>query len=74
MKDFSDRPAQVNLFEGESVNEKTENIEKTVEGLRGKYGYNIIKRAVVLGNEELSEIDLQSDEHVVHPEYYKIKS
>ncbi len=74
VKDFSDRPAQVNLFEGESVNEKTENIEKTVEGLRGKYGYNIIKRAVVLGNEELSEIDLQSDEHVVHPEYYKIKS
>lgn len=72
IKDFSDQPTQINMFFNFKELEKKENLDKTVEKLRNKYGNNIIKRAVVMQTQELRLIDPSSTAHEIHPISYKV--
>lgn len=42
---------QISIFD--KPHEKTEKLEKTIDGLRNKYGYNIVKKGIVLAHENL---------------------
>ena len=67
MTNFKDKPMQDNLFNDIKNLERKENMEKVVESLRERFGYNIIKRAIIMGNEDLAEINPHDEVHQIHP-------
>jgi len=42
-------------------------MEKVIEELRYRFGYDIIKRAIVMGNEDLADINPHDEVHQIHP-------
>ena len=47
--------------------EKKQNLENTIEKLRERFGYNVIRRGNILMNEKLSGINPHSEIHIIHP-------
>lgn len=57
---------QLDLFTDERLREKWEQLDKTVDWLRGRFGNNCIQRAVVLQDKAIAGIDAKAD-HIIHP-------
>lgn len=58
---------QCDIFSNVSKLEKNQSLEKTIENLRDRYGYNIIRRGNILENEKLSTLNPSSEKHIIHP-------
>lgn len=70
---LSDQPRQYNLFVSEQNNLKKEMLEKTVDNLRQRYGYNIIKRGSICAIKNFDEINPEAVNHLIHPiSYFKL--
>ncbi|MEG1252638.1 MAG: DNA polymerase IV [Erysipelotrichaceae bacterium] len=60
---------QLNLFVDEFKRNEEKQMDKTMDEIRNKYGFNSIKRCVVLLDEELTDFDPKG-EHIIHPVSY----
>ncbi|MEG0093963.1 MAG: DNA polymerase IV [Erysipelotrichaceae bacterium] len=60
---------QLNLFVDEFKRNEEKKIDMTIDEIRNKYGFNSIKRCVVLLDEELTDFDPKG-EHIIHPVSY----
>jgi DNA polymerase-4 len=58
----ANRPEQLSLFDDVERIEKMENLEKTIDVLRGRYGFHSVKRANMLLDRELTN-ESPKDEH-----------
>ena len=47
--------------------EKQQKLENTIENLRSRFGYNIIRRANILENENLATLNPTTETHIIHP-------
>ena len=64
---FDCNSVQCDFFSSEESNKKKETLEKTIEDLRKRFGYNVIKRASILSHEDLVDINPKEDQHIIHP-------
>ena len=62
-------PEQISLFDNEEQRQKMESIERTVDGLRRRFGHFSIQRASVMADRPLSSINPKGD-HIIHPVSY----
>ncbi len=60
---------QTNLFEDPRLKNEEKRLDNTIEHIRGKYGFGIIKRARMLVNEDLTNFNPKGD-HTIHPRGY----
>lgn len=58
---------QCDLFSRTENFHKNQKLDITIENLRERFGYNIIKRGNILTNESLAEICPKSEIHIIHP-------
>ena len=65
---------QYDLFDtGENL-EKKQALEVTIESLRSRFGYDIIRRGNILVHSELSFLNPHSEIHIIHPKgFFKVK-
>lgn len=66
---FVSGPEQTNIFADIVSEQKAARLEKVIAELRAQYGNNIIRRATVLKDKRLAELDILND-HVIHPENF----
>lgn len=59
-------PWQLTLFEDESARLKQEKLERTVDGIRYRFGHYAINRAIVTMDNTLTNINPKED-HIIHP-------
>ena len=64
------KPKQYNMFIDEQTMLKKENLEKVVENLRSRFGYNIITRGSVCVNKKFKELNPEHVTHTIHPYSY----
>jgi len=57
---------QMSLFEDADKIQRTEDLERMINGLRARYGNKIIQRAIMHMDTELSKVDAKKD-HTVYP-------
>ncbi|MBE5758234.1 MAG: DNA polymerase IV [Clostridiales bacterium] len=63
---------QYNIFQKEHP--KKECLERTIENLRSRFGYNIIRRGNILAYDSLSPLNPHSEIHIIHPRgFFKSK-
>ena len=62
---------QVNIFESAESQDKKLKLEQTVEKLRNRYGYDIIKRGNIVEDSDFDEINPYAEKHTIHPVSYK---
>ena len=67
---LSEKPLQYNLFNSEQTMQKKEKFETVVDSLRGRFGYDIIKRGSVLAIDDFDEINPEHVTHTIHPVSY----
>ena len=70
VSNFTDAPTQLSLFYDSSSHAKKEKIENTIESLRERWGYDIIKRGVVVADKDMIDLDPYSAPHIIHPISY----
>ncbi len=58
---------QCDVFSRISDLERQQRLETTIETLRSRFGYNIIKRGNILMHEDLSILNPHSAPHIIHP-------
>lgn len=58
---------QYDLFQTVTNYEKRQKLEVTVENLRERFGYEIIRRGNIIGHEKLSGLNPHSEVHIIHP-------
>lgn len=58
---------QMSLFYDTAKHTKREKLECVVENLRDRWGYDIIKRGVVVADKDMIELNPYSDAHTIHP-------
>ena len=61
-------PVQLDLFGSEEQRIKQEHLDDTIDKLRSRFGNNIVRRAITLGD-TMSELDPKRD-NVIHPVGY----
>jgi len=59
-------PRQMSLFDDERKDHLTEELERTINDMRARFGNKIIQRAIMHMDKDLSQIDAKKD-HTVHP-------
>jgi len=59
-------PVQLDVFGHEEKRLALERLDTTIDELRRRFGNNIVRRAVALGDEQMSPLDICRD-HVIHP-------
>jgi len=59
-------PRQLTIFEDTKKDEQFEELEKTINGLRARFGNKIIQRAVMYMDTELSKVDAKKN-HTIYP-------
>ena len=64
---LTEKPLQYNLFNSEQTMQKKEKFETVVDNLRGRFGYDIIKRGSVLAIDDFDEINPEHVTHTIHP-------
>ena len=64
-----DSYVQTNLFENTEKREKLESLEKEIDKLRFRYGYNCIQRGTLLEDRGLTKYDIKAD-NTIHPVGY----
>jgi DNA polymerase-4 len=60
-----DKPNQMNFLVNEKQQQKKEKLELTIENLRSKFGYNIIKRGIVLEDDNLNTLNPTKASHTI---------
>ena len=60
---------QLSLFDDEARRQKQEQLERTVDGLRKRFGHFSVQRGIMLADTHLSALDPVAD-HVIHPEAF----
>jgi len=58
---------QCDLFSSLETLERNQKLERTIENLRYRFGYNIIRRGNIMTNERLSMLNPHSEVHIIHP-------
>ncbi|MGN0961119.1 MAG: DNA polymerase thumb domain-containing protein [Christensenellales bacterium] len=58
---------QCDIFSSSEELEKNQHLERTIENLRDRFGYNIIRRGNILTNENLATLNPTSETHIIHP-------
>ena len=58
---------QYDLFSSVENLEKNQKLDLTVEKLRERFGYSIIKRGNIMSNERLAEMSPREEKHIIHP-------
>lgn len=58
---------QMNLFYDTTKHAKQEKLECVVENLRDRWGYDIIKRGVVVVDKDMQNLNPYSEAHIIHP-------
>lgn len=67
VSNLSEGVVQCDIF-GKSANlAKKQKLECTIENLRGRFGYNIIKRGNILSHDSLATLNPHSETHIIHP-------
>ena len=61
-----DAPVQLDFLGDEAQRIKTERLESAIDGLRRRFGHQIVRRAVVLTDGQYAQIN-PKEEHTVHP-------
>ncbi len=61
-----DTPVQLDFLGDEARRIKTERLESAIDGLRRRFGHQIVRRAVVLTDGQYAQIN-PKEEHTVHP-------
>jgi len=62
----ADAPLQLDIFGDEEKRAALERLDATIDDLRRRFGNNIVRRAVALGDEQMTPLDIQRD-NVIHP-------
>lgn len=65
-----DPPRQYNFLVNENTIYKKGKLEETVEALRHRYGYNIIKRGNVLSDSDFVSLNPTEKQHLIYPVSY----
>ena len=71
LKDFSE-VMQESLLTTDLIISKNEELDKVVNKIKRKYGHMSIGRGNTLLDEDLGEINPQSELHIIHPQYYRL--
>lgn len=58
---------QYDLFEKGNNLEKKQSLDKTIEKLRERFGYNIVRRGNILAFDNLTSLNPHSEVHIIHP-------
>ena len=61
-----DAPVQLDFLGDEARRIKTERLESAIDGLRRRFGHQIVRRAVVLADGQYAQMNPR-EEHTVHP-------
>ena len=61
-----DAPVQVDMFGEDERHVKQEQLERSIDGLRSRFGHQVIRRGIVLSDLSYSEIN-PKEEHIIHP-------
>ena len=61
-----DAPVQVDMFGEDERRVKQEKLERSIDGLRSRFGHQVIRRGIVLSDLSYSEIN-PKEEHIIHP-------
>ena len=61
-----DAPVQLDFLGDEARHIKTERLESAIDGLRRRFGHQIVRRAVVLADGQYAQMNPR-EEHTVHP-------
>ena len=64
---LTDGKIQCDLFDSDNTLMKKQSLETTIERLRSRFGYEIIRRGNILVNASLSGINPHSEIHIIHP-------
>ena len=66
LKEFSELYVQLDIFDVDRIR-KQENLEKTMDKIRSRFGYNSIKKGIIKLDEDLTEFANPKEEHIIHP-------
>ena len=69
VSDFCLGPDQLDLFDDLERSEKRRKLDAAIDGIRAKYGNNVIQLAVLHKDPKLRDLDVKG-EHVIHPEAF----
>lgn len=58
---------QYDLFHSVENLEKNQKLDLTIEKIRERFGYSIIKRGNIMTNERLAELSPKEEKHIIHP-------
>ena len=61
-----DEPVQVDMFGEDESRRKQEALERSIDGLRSRFGHQVIRRGVILSDMAYAEIN-PKEEHIIHP-------
>ena len=61
-----DEPVQLDFMGDEAQRMKNERLENAIDGLRRRFGHQIVRRAVVLTDRQYATVNPVED-HTVHP-------
>lgn len=65
---------QYDIFGSGDNIEKKQSLENTIEKIRERFGYNIIRRGNILAYESLSPLNTHAEKHIIHPKgFFKVK-
>ena len=64
---LNEEELQYNFLDNQESNNKKEALERTIESLRHRFGYNVIRRGNILSSTALSEINPTEPQHIIHP-------
>lgn len=59
------RPVQLNFFEDAQKNYKEHSLEHSIDNLRYRFGNNIVRKGITIGD-EMSSMDIKKD-NTIHP-------
>lgn len=61
-----DAPVQVDLFGEDERRVRQEQLERSIDGLRSRFGHQVVRRGIVLSDLSYSRIN-PKEEHIIHP-------
>jgi len=64
---LTDGKIQYDLFKNGDNLIKKQKLERTIESLRGRFGYNIIRRGNIMSHSTLTPLNPHSEIHIIHP-------
>ena len=59
-------PVQLDMFGDNEKRLRVEDLERAVDGLRGRFGHQVVQRGIVLFDRRFSEVNPR-EEHTIHP-------